>query len=45
MAMQREGQFDLRLWHEVAVMDEGDSYAEYINCDPMTGLLPFAHAL
>jgi len=45
MAMQREGQFDLRLWHEVAVMDEGDSYAEYINCDSMTGLLPFAHAL
>jgi len=45
MAMQREGQFDLRLWHEVAVMDEGDSYAEYVNCDPMTGLLPFSHAL
>ena len=45
MAMAREGQFDLRLWHEVAVMDEGDSYAEYINCDPQTGLLPFAHAL
>ena len=45
MAMQREGQFDLRLWHEVAVMGDGDSYAEYINCDPLTGLLPFAHAL
>lgn len=45
MAMEREGQFDLRLWHEVAVMDEGDSYAEYVNCDPMTGLLPYAHAL
>ncbi len=45
MAMQREGQFDLRLWHEVAVMDESDSYAEYINCDPMTGMLPFRHAL
>ena len=45
MAMAREGQFDLRLWHEVAVMDEGDSYAEYINCDPQTGFLPFAHAL
>ena len=45
MAMQREGQFDLRLWHEVAVMDESDSYAEYINCGPMTGLLPYRHAL
>ena len=45
MAMAREGQFDLRLWHEVAVMGEGDSYAEYINCDPQTGFLPFAHAL
>ena len=45
MAMARQGQFDLRLWHEVAVMDEGDSYAEYINCDPQTGFLPFAHAL
>ncbi len=45
MAERLEGQFDLRLWHEVAVMDEGDSYAEYINCHPQTGFLPFAHAL
>jgi len=45
MAIEREGQFELRLWHEVAVMSEGDVYTEYVNCDPSTGLLPFAHAL
>lgn len=45
MALEKQGQFDLRLWHEVAVMGEGDSYAEYVNCHPRTGLLPFTHAL
>lgn len=45
MAMERQGEFDLRLWHEVAVMGEGDSYAEYVNCHPKTGLLPYANAL
>jgi aldoxime dehydratase len=45
MAERLEGQFNLRLWHEIAVMDEGDSYAEYVNCHPQTGFLPFAHAL
>ena len=45
MAMERQGDFDLRLWHEVAVMGEGGSYAEYVNCHPKTGLLPYRHAL
>lgn len=45
MAIERQGQFDLRLWHEVAVMGEGDTYAEYINCDPKTGFLPFKESL
>ena len=45
MAMERQGDFDLRLWHEVAVMEEGDSCAEYVNCHPKTGMLPYAQAL
>ncbi len=35
---------DLKLWHEVAVMPAGASVAEYINCRPETGLLPYLAA-
>lgn len=45
MAMTLKGEIDIRLWHEVAVMDEGNCYAEYVNCDPQTGFLPFLQAL
>ena len=45
MAERMQGQFDLRLWHEVAVMPAGATTAIYVNCDPLTGLLPFNHAL
>lgn len=44
MATKQQGQIELRLWHEVAVMGEGCSYAEYVNCHPQTGFLPFAHS-
>ena len=37
---QRFGdELDLRLWHEVSVLVDGDSEFEYINCHPQTGLL------
>ncbi|MEL6665945.1 MAG: phenylacetaldoxime dehydratase family protein, partial [Pseudomonadota bacterium] len=45
MAMRKQGQFDLRLWHEVVVCAEGDIRAEYINCNRQTGLLPWAGML
>lgn len=45
MAEQMQGQFELRLWHEVAVMAQGSASAVYINCNAQTGFLPFAHAL
>lgn len=44
MAERMQGQFDLRLWHEVAVMAAGDASAVYVNCNERTGFLPFAHA-
>ena len=45
MAKWREGEFALRLWHEVVITQAGGMVAEYVNCDPATGLLPFRHAL
>ena len=40
MAQSLEGQIDLKLWHEVSVLPEGQVF-EYINCHPRTGLLPW----
>jgi hypothetical protein len=34
----------LRTWHEVYVLPEGDQCFEYLNCDPRTGLLPWFEA-
>ena len=31
----------LRLWHEVAVLNDNDGEFEYINCHQKTGLLPY----
>ena len=45
MALGMQGQIDLRLWHEIAVIAGKDIRAEYINCNAMTGLLPFTHVL
>jgi aldoxime dehydratase len=43
IAMLRQYKFkvDLRLWHEVSVLPQGDQTFEYINCDSATGLLPY----
>ena len=35
---------DLRLWHEVAVLEATGQRFEYINCHPRTGLLPLGLA-
>lgn len=34
-------QMQLRLWHEVSVIQEGCSEMQYIGCHPKTGLLPY----
>ncbi len=34
-------QNQLRTWHEVYVLPEGDQLFEYVNCAPGTGLLPW----
>jgi len=45
MAERLQGQFDLRLWHEVAVMPNGATSATYVNCHEKTGLLPYTDDL
>jgi hypothetical protein len=35
---------ELKLWHEVAVLPARAVTCEYINCPPMTGLLPYFEA-
>lgn len=37
---QEIGEIDLKLWHEVSVLPEGQIF-EYVNCHPRTGLLPW----
>jgi hypothetical protein len=34
----------LRTWHEVFILPEGDQCFEYVNCHPSTGLLPWFEA-
>lgn len=34
-------QMQLRLWHEVSVLQEDSSEMQYIGCHPKTGLLPY----
>lgn len=36
-----EGQVDLKLWHEVLIVDGEKSLCEYVNCHPRTGFLPY----
>jgi len=36
-----QGQVDLKLWHEVLIVDGSNSICEYVNCHPGTGLLPY----
>ncbi|MEO0412993.1 MAG: phenylacetaldoxime dehydratase family protein [Pseudomonadota bacterium] len=41
MMEAHEGHLDLKLWHEVLVADGRNTIAEYINCHPRTGFLPW----
>lgn len=41
MAQHFNFQFNLKLWHEVSVLPENDQLFEYVNCHPMTGLMPW----
>lgn len=40
MMQTMEQPVDIKLWHEVSVLPEGQTF-EYINCHPKTGLLPW----
>lgn len=44
MVQKHEARLDLKLWHEVAVLPEGALHAEYVDCHPGTGLLPWFEA-
>lgn len=41
MVEHHQGQLNLRLWHEVLIIDKAGSLCEYVNCHPNTGLLPW----
>lgn len=34
-------ELELALWHETSVLPKGHVQAEYVNCSPMTGFLPY----
>lgn len=40
MMQTMEQPIDIKLWHEVSVLPEGQTF-EYVNCHPKTGLLPW----
>lgn len=40
MMQTMEQPVDIKLWHEVSVLPEGQTF-EYVNCHPKTGLLPW----
>ena len=44
IAKELGGDIQLRLWHEVAVLQPHDQLFEYANCSPSTGMLPYLHA-
>ncbi|MEO9468723.1 phenylacetaldoxime dehydratase family protein [Parasphingorhabdus sp.] len=41
MVEKHEGQLDLKLWHEVLIIDGDKSLCEYVNCHANSGLLPY----
>ncbi|MEM7569170.1 MAG: phenylacetaldoxime dehydratase family protein [Pseudomonadota bacterium] len=41
MMEAHQGQLDLKLWHEVLVADGANTIADYTNCHPRTGFLPW----
>lgn len=42
-AVAFDNKIDLRLWHEVLVLPQPETFT-YVNCSPETGLLPFFHS-
>jgi heme-degrading monooxygenase HmoA len=45
MVDQMGGPLELKLWHEVLVSDGNKTLAEYVNCHPRTGFLPWCEAV
>lgn len=45
LATELKGQIGLRLWHEVVVTTAEMQHFEYVNCDPLTGMLPYSPEL
>lgn len=45
LATELQGKIGLRLWHEVVVTTAEMQHFEYVNCDPLTGMLPYSSQL
>ena len=45
LAQELQGNIRIRLWHEVVVTRANQQLFEYVNCHPLTGLLPYAPEL
>jgi aldoxime dehydratase len=45
LATELKGNIRLRLWHEVFVTTAPMQHFEYVNCDPLTGMLPYSPEL
>jgi len=45
LAQELQGNIRLRLWHEVVVTKADQQHFEYVNCHPLTGLLPYSPEL
>jgi aldoxime dehydratase len=45
LATELQGNIRLRLWHEVVVTTAQMQHFEYVNCDPLTGMLPYSSEL
>jgi aldoxime dehydratase len=45
LAQELQGNIQLRLWHEVIVTRADQQLFEYVNCHPLTGVIPYAPKL
>ena len=45
LAQELQGNIQLRLWHEVIVTQANQQLFEYVNCHPLTGVMPYAPEL
>lgn len=45
LATELQGNIGIRLWHEVVVTTADMQHFEYVNCDPLTGVLPYSPEL